>query len=85
MTEKDRLLGEVEAFLHEFGMLPTVFGKQSTGDPAFVGRLRVVRKTVTVETAGKVRRYMSAYRESHGRRKPPRPTGSAGRAKSKAA
>lgn len=80
MSEKDKLREEVDAFLREFGMLPTIFSREATGDPAFVTRLRRVRKTVTIETAAKVRAYMSERREAAKKRSSPRPTSGAVRA-----
>lgn len=79
MTEKEKLLEEIERFLREFAMKPTVFGVKALHDTAFVSRLRDVRRDATLETAARVRKFMADYRKKD--HKPARPTGGAGRAR----
>lgn len=81
MPEREKLLREIEAFLAKYGMAPTRFGRDAMrGDANFVLRLRADKtRDVKSSTIDELRKWMREYAAR------PRPTGSAARAKSKAA
>lgn len=60
MTDREKLIEEIDAFLAETGMRPTRLGTNALGDPGFVPGLKKGRKVLT-DTAEKVRRYMAGY------------------------
>lgn len=62
MSDRDRLLAEIEAFLKSEGMNPTDFGRGALNDTAFVSRLRN-GSDVRSKTAAKVREFMVASRK----------------------
>lgn len=55
------LLAEIEKFLARTGMRASTFGHKTTKDGKTVDRLRR-GKTVTLETAAAIRRFMAHYR-----------------------
>jgi hypothetical protein len=61
MTEQEKFLAEIEAFLVKSGMDHTRFGFEVKNDPAFVTTLRKGRG-VLLDTAGHVRAYMAAWK-----------------------
>lgn len=61
MTTRDQLVRDIEAFLREHGMRPTMFGKLSLNDPALMGELRKGRDLRT-ETVDRIRKYMQTYK-----------------------
>jgi homoserine dehydrogenase len=65
-TEAENFLNEVERFLVDHDMPPTVFGQKSLADPNFVFDLREGRD-VRFSTVDKIRSFMSSY-EKKGRR-----------------
>lgn len=68
---------EVEAFLDETGIAPTIFGRDALGDPNFVKDLKNGRR-LWPETEAKVREFMIAYRKRRGSGDdPPRQTAGA--------
>lgn len=75
-TARDRMIQDIEAFLVEHGMRPTIFGKLALNDPALMGSLRQGRD-LKLETADKIRRFMASYKQP---RRKPRPRGNPVRA-----
>lgn len=69
MSDPEKLLAEIEAFLTRTGMNATEFGIRSKRDRAIVFRLRE-GKDVRTATASELRRFMETY---------PRPLQVAGR------
>lgn len=61
MSETADLLAECEAFLRESGMLASRFGRAACGNHKLIPRMRA-GKTVHLDTAAKVRRYMADWR-----------------------
>ena len=61
MSETEKLLQEIEAFLVKTEMPATIFGVRAVGNIAFVHKLRK-GKTVLFETAGKARKFMREYK-----------------------
>ena len=55
------LVERVDAFIERYKLTPTVFGRESVNDPAFVFRLRGGRR-VFPETEQKVVDFMKSYR-----------------------
>lgn len=69
MTARETLIKEIEAFMAEHHMRPTMFGKLALNDPALMGSLRSGRD-VKLETADRIRKYMRDYKPP---RRQPRP------------
>lgn len=63
MMPEPCLLREVEAFLRDFGMPPTTFGREVLRDPRFVFQLRDGRAP-TERTSRRVRTYMESARRA---------------------
>jgi len=61
-TELEDFQAEIEQFLREQDMPPTVFGINALGDPNFVFELRLGRN-VGLLTVGKVRAYIRQQRQ----------------------
>jgi hypothetical protein len=61
MSDRQKLIDEIQAFLAETGMAPSRLGIRALGDPGFVIGLQRGRKIFT-HTAEKVRAFMIAYR-----------------------
>lgn len=59
----DPLLAEIDLFLEEVRMTPTMFGRDALGDPGFVFSLRQGRDTRR-STAERARGQMAAYRSN---------------------
>ena len=78
MTERAKLLKEIEGFLARHRMAPSTFGRLAMGDPSFMSTLKNNQRGVKIDTVDKLRKWMAGYRAK------PRPTSGAGRA-SKAA
>lgn len=57
----DDLLSDIHGFLTETGMGPSYFGKAACGNSEVVGRLEAGR-TITLETAEKIRSFIAARR-----------------------
>lgn len=62
MTDANKLLNEIDAFLTETGMGPSYFGKRAAGNTEIVARLRSGRR-IWPDTAARVREFMSAERK----------------------
>ncbi|MFZ4072103.1 MAG: hypothetical protein ACOYJ6_18660, partial [Caulobacterales bacterium] len=60
MSSKDQLLHEIEAFIARHQIPASVFGLAAVSDRGFVGRLRR-GGDVRLDTADRVREFMSAY------------------------
>ena len=60
-TERDRLLSEIEAFLHAKGLAASAFGRLAANDTALVMRLRD-GSDVTTRTVDRLRQFMRDYR-----------------------
>lgn len=73
MTAREQLLADIEAFIARHAMYPTTFGRLAANDTALVSRLRN-GATVRLDTAERLRRFMSEYRP------PKRPTSPRGNA-----
>lgn len=58
LNSAEQLLSDIEAFLDRQGMAPSTFGENACEYKNLVKRLRA-GKTVTLETADRVRRYMA--------------------------
>ena len=61
MTEREKFLSEIEAFLAHTSMTASEFGLRTMNDKKFVGRLRD-GSDVRLDTAERVRRFMTEYR-----------------------
>lgn len=59
-TLNEEFCAEVERFLIEYKMDPTIFGRQSLSDPNFVFDLRKGRAPTT-RTVDRVRSFMEIY------------------------
>lgn len=75
MSTRQKLLEEIEAFLKETGMAPTVFGEEAVGDRALIISLRKGRD-LKLATMDRIRAFMAAKRA----KRKPRPSGSSKRA-----
>lgn len=64
MTAREQFLSEIEAFLAHTGMTVSEFGERAMNDRKFVGRLRA-GGNVRLDTADRVRRFMTEYRPAH--------------------
>jgi hypothetical protein len=65
MSERDKLLQEIDRFVARTGVPESRLGMEAVGNPSFVTRLRR-GKRIWLDTADKVRTYMREYR-------PPKP------------
>lgn len=61
MTEHQKLVAEVEAFLLKHSMGSSIFGRLYNGNPAFVLKMRRGRE-LRIDAAAKLRAWMAAYR-----------------------
>ena len=61
MTERERLLQEIDGFLATAGMAESTFGRKAVNDGKLVARLRA-GSTVTLDTASKVRACIATAR-----------------------
>lgn len=62
MSTREKLLGEIEAFLVEFNMSHSTFGKRVMNDGKFVARLRK-GADLTLGSADNIRKFMEQERE----------------------
>lgn len=60
MTDRERLLRDIEDFLTRVGMAPSMLGKLAANDTALVGRLRA-GSDIRMGSAERLRRFMSEY------------------------
>ena len=67
MTEREKILTEIETFLRRTGMGPTQFGIESIGRRSLLNQLRS-QGGLTMETAAKIRAFM---KENRNIRRPP--------------
>ena len=67
MSERDKLLAEIESFLDRTGMGPTQFSVESTGERALMTRLKK-GADVTLGTADRIRAFMRQYGSKKKRR-----------------
>jgi len=61
MTEREKLLQEIDGFLATAGMAESTFGRKAVNDGKLVARLRA-GSTVTLDTASKVRACIATAR-----------------------
>lgn len=81
MTERQKLLQEIDRFLADYQMAPTHFGRAAMRDATFVARLRLEYRSVRSETLDKLRKWMADYRKAHKKPLLKRPTRGAVRAR----
>lgn len=60
MTEREKLLAEIERFLDRTGMGPTQFSEEAAGQRALMTRLKQ-GSDITLDTADRIRKYMRGY------------------------
>ena len=58
MGSKDEVLKELEAVIKEFNLAPSTVGREITGDPTFLTRLRDSSKSISTNTLDSVWRYI---------------------------
>ena len=58
MGSKDEVLKELEAVIKEFNLAPSTVGREITGDPTFLTRLRDSSKSISTNTLDNVWRYI---------------------------
>jgi len=64
MPESAKLLAEIEAFLAQFDVAPTTFGREALGDSAFVKRLRDdPARDMKLSTIERARTWMESERK----------------------
>lgn len=63
MTDQEKLLADIEAYLSLHGMAASTFGARAVQDGKFVARLRA-GKDVTLRTADRVRAFMAVPPEA---------------------
>ena len=70
MSEREKLLAEIERFLQRTGMGPTQFSEEAAGQRALMTRLKQ-GCDITLDTADRIRRYMRDYsaKKKHSSRK----------------
>lgn len=68
MSEREKLLRDIEAFIAKHGMPETVFGVKAMNDTALLTKLRRGR-SVRIDTAEKLRRFMREFRDGKPRPK----------------
>jgi len=61
MTEREKFISDIEAFIADTGVAATEFGRLTMNDKKFVGRLRA-GSDVRLDTVERVRRFMTDYR-----------------------
>ena len=66
MTERERLLAEIDEFLAPRDMLPSSFGRLSVADGKFLARIRA-GGDVRTATAERVREFMREYKANEAR------------------
>ncbi len=67
MSTRDELLREIDAFLKETGMAPTIFGRDAVKDRALMISLRKGRSP-TLDTVDKIRAFMAKERKKLAKR-----------------
>lgn len=67
VSSSKKLLAEIEAFLLTHAMAPTAFGVLATKDRHLVRNMRAGRQ-VTLQTADRIRNFMSTYQSPPRRR-----------------
>ena len=60
MSEREKLLADIERFLDRTGMGPTQFSEESCGQRALMTRLKK-GEDITLDTADRIRTYMRTY------------------------
>ena len=58
MGSKDDALRELEAVMKEFNLAPSTVGREITGDPNFLKRLRDADKAISTTTLDRVWRFI---------------------------
>ena len=58
MGSKKEVLRELEAVIKEFNLAPSTVGREITGDPTFLTRLRDSSKSISTNTLDSVWRYI---------------------------
>ena len=62
MGSKDDALRELEAVMKEFNLAPSTVGREITGDPNFLTRLRDADKAISTTTLDRVWRFILCKR-----------------------
>lgn len=62
MTAREKLLAEIDAFLEKHDMRETTFGIKAVNDPALVSDMRYHGRSVRIDTAEKLREFMTSYK-----------------------
>lgn len=62
MGSKNATLMELERLIKEFKLKPSMVGREITGDPTFLTRMRDPEKTISTTTLDKVWRYILTKR-----------------------
>jgi hypothetical protein len=70
MTEREKLLAEIEAFLVKTGMGATRFGVEAKGEGPLLNRLRA-GGGVGIDTAKKIRDFMRTYKQQNPKKRRP--------------
>lgn len=68
VSSSKKLLAEIEAFLLAHELAPTTFGQLATKDRHLVRNMRTGRQ-VTLQTADRIRNFMSTYQSPVARRR----------------
>lgn len=61
MSEREKLLKDIESFIAEHNMPETVFGVRAMNDTALLTKLRRGR-SVRIDTAERLRKFMASYK-----------------------
>jgi hypothetical protein len=68
MTERQKLLADIESFITKSGLAATKFGLLAMNDPAFVRRLRL-GGDIRTGTAAKIRKFIADHKNDHPKRR----------------
>lgn len=61
MSDREKLLQEIDEFLIRLDMGPAAFGRRALNDPAFLTRFRG-GSDIRLETAERLRKFMAEFR-----------------------
>lgn len=63
MSETEKLIREIDAFLRQHQMADSTFGRKAVNDGKLLTRLRSDQRkaSVTLETAARIRAFMSSF------------------------
>ncbi len=62
MGSKEQALNELDAIIKECGLAESSVGREITGDPTFMDRMRDPKKAITTKTLDAVNRYVLKLR-----------------------